>query len=33
MNNFDYTIGWFTDWLDRVCVGKENHQCALTMRK
>ena len=23
MNNFDYTIGWFTDWLDRVCVGKK----------
>ena len=23
MNNFDYKIGWFTDWLDRVCVGKK----------
>ncbi len=23
MTNFDYTIGWFTDWLDRVCVGKK----------
>lgn len=23
MNNFDYTIGWFTDWLDQVCVGKK----------
>ena len=23
MNNFDYTIGWFTDWLDRVCVDKK----------
>ena len=23
MNNLDYTIGWFTDWLDRVCVGKK----------